>query len=192
VISSRSHLGLGPTVGAGLAAATICLVASTKPWLEIGNASGEVSSAVLNGVTEAPPLASSLSLVLVASWGALLVTRGRFRRMVAMLAVVAAVGLAVVVIRFATGGADDARGTLADLGAGQADISVSAWCWAALAAAIGSTLVSSLAVKIAPSWPEMSRRYDAPERNVSDDGVTDMTSTIDVWKALDKGKDPTA
>ena len=44
------------------------------------------------------PLASAISLVLLAAWGVLLVTRGRVRRAFAVLATLAAVALVVSVV----------------------------------------------------------------------------------------------
>ena len=58
-----------------------------------------------------------------------------------------------------------------------------------------------LAVRLVPTWPEMGRRYDAPA-----DATPDRTEVaaqepgeepgqqenLDLWKAMDEGRDPTA
>ena len=80
-----------PVVLLGVASAGVAAVAGTKPWVsgEAGgirsDSSGALGSALsLDSVAESP-LAAALSLVLLACWGVLLVTRGRFRRAIAVL-----------------------------------------------------------------------------------------------------------
>lgn len=188
---TKPRSGFAPTVGLGVLAAVLSVVASTKPWLEVGDGASVASATVVQSVTEAPPLASALSLVLLASWGALLVTRGRFRRLVAVLAAVASIVLGGISIGFATRARADAEATLASLGATDVAVSLGNWFWIALVSALGSVVLAGLAVVSCSRWPEMSRRYDAPSDG-SDPKATDLTSTIDVWKAMDQGKDPTA
>ncbi len=189
---ARPRLGFGPTVGLGVLTAGLSVVASTKPWLDLSDTGAVAPVAVLQGLTDAPPLAAALSLVLLAGWGALLVTRGRIRRAVAGLTVLAALGLVGIAINFAISAGADAKLALEDLGAGDVDTTLGPWFWIAILSALASTVVGLVAVRSSPNWPEMSRRYDAPGGAETASGETDLTSTIDVWKAMDQGKDPTA
>ena len=95
--SSRSSFG--PVVLLGLVSAGLAAVASAKPWLDAGSSDGS-SDATMTAVDTGTryPLASAISLVLLAAWGVLLVTRGRVRRVFAVLATLAAVALVVSVV----------------------------------------------------------------------------------------------
>jgi hypothetical protein len=48
------------------------------------------------------------------------------------------------------------------------------------------------AVRFVPSWPEMGARYDAPAGARTEDEDATPKENIDIWKALDEGRDPTA
>ena len=56
-----------------------------------------------------------------------------------------------------------------------------------------------LALRLVRTWPEMGSRYDAPTGARGGDGTDPAeapadhpTENIDIWKALDEGRDPTA
>jgi phosphoribosyl-AMP cyclohydrolase len=141
------------------------------------------------------PLAGALSLVLLACWGVLLVTRGRFRRIVAWLALLASVGLVVtVVVGFATLG-DQLADTLAERTGTSADsfsVGLAGWFWAAAVAALASLAAAALAVRWVRYWPEMGSRYDAPGAAAdSVEAPLEDRSNLDLWKAMDEGHDPT-
>ena len=47
----------------------------------------------------------------------------------------------------------------------------------------------------APEWPEMGTRYDAPGSAVpapATPAEPDERTGLDLWKAMDEGRDPTA
>lgn len=189
---------VGPVLSLGLLAGVLSAVAGTKPWAAgLGANADRVPATSTAGQM---PVAGALALVVLACWGVLLVTRGRVRRLVAVLGVVAALGVVVsVLIGFgsvpdavaqaygAAGYADQAYAT-----AGYADVEVSrtGWYWVAAVASVLSVVATGLAVAGAPSWPEMSRRYDAP---VDTPTPADADATpLELWRALDEGRDPTA
>jgi len=196
-----------PVLLLGLASAALASVAASKPmarvdpgWLDDRDLRGMVEAQVERVGGDELPLAAALALVLLAAWGVLLVTRGRVRRMVAVVAVVAALGV-VGATWFGFPGLEDAlREDLAPMfgahdDADSAPIEHTAWFWTLLAAGLVAVLASAAAVRWAPSWPEMGSRYDAPagsattERPASEQGEQ---SNIDLWKSLDEGNDPTA
>jgi hypothetical protein len=80
----------GAVVATGLATAGLTAVACGKPWFRAGGAS--VRLLADSDRSADMPLALALSLVVLAGWGALLVTRGRVRRALAALALLAAIG----------------------------------------------------------------------------------------------------
>jgi uncharacterized membrane protein (TIGR02234 family) len=177
------------TVLLGLAGAALTAVAAGQDWARAsGDAAGVDVTATASG-SEAAPLALALALVALASWGVVLVLRGRARRFAAVVGALAAAGALVSVLLGGDAAQDAAVAAVQDQGAtGDALAeSVTAWYWVtglAAALTLGTLLV---AVRKAPSWPAMGSRYDAPATR-SATPATDQ----DLWRALDEGHDPTA
>jgi uncharacterized membrane protein (TIGR02234 family) len=182
----------------GLAAGTLAAVAGARPW--VVDADGSAASDPLGLVADAGemPLASALSLVLLAAWGVLLVTRGRVRRAVAVVGLLASLGLVATVV---TGWLTLPEQVLEAMRAQQPGVDALAtetapWFWGAALGALGSVVATALAVRWSPGWPAMGSRYDAPRETgpaapgPGDDGAD--TSHLDLWKAMDEGRDPTA
>ncbi len=192
----------GPVVLVGLASAVLAAVAVTKPWVAgesggVESSNGGAMSSVLSldSVAESP-LAAALSLVLLACWGVVLVTRGRFRRAVAVLALVTAVGLTVATVEAFFNLPDALAASLLELsGVDTVSTSLTTWYPVALVAALVSVGATLAAVRLVGSWPEMGTKYDAPAhaQEGADAPADDPpTENIDIWKALDEGRDPTA
>lgn len=184
----------GPVLFLGLAAAGLAAVAGHQPWAH-GSAPGGLGELTAAQEAGRVPAATALALVVLACWGVLLVTRGAVRRVVAVLALLASVGLvATVVVGF--GSAPDAvRDAYHDLGVADPDVSRSAWFWAAALGSVLSVVATLLAVRLAPAWPEMGRRYDAPAGQapeVPTAKAPEEQENLDLWKAMDEGRDPTA
>ncbi len=203
----------GPVVLAGLGGSGLATLAANRPWFAYDEALDLAPVAGLADTVGQVPLAAALGLVCLAAWGALLVTRGRLRRALAGLAALAAAGV-LAAWAWAWG---TVPATLADDAAalGAADVSTHATGWYALAGA-GALVALGAAVagvSLAPGWPEMGRRYDAPataaaltqdrpapERPVQNRPAPDRpgqdadeeVSGRDLWRALDEGRDPTA
>lgn len=193
----RPRTGFAPVVLAGLASGALAAVAGTRAWVEgtSGQLSTEtagdaavVGSAVAAGIGEMP-LAGALSLVVLAGWGVVLVTRGRFRRTVAGVAALAAAGLLVTTVWALFTLQDSVADQLTTAsGADTADVHYTGWYAAACVAAVGCVLTTLLAVRLVPRWPEMGRRYDAPAGEAA---AVDPQGNLEIWKALDEGHDPT-
>jgi len=186
----------GAVAGAGLASAVLAAVAGRQPWAH-GSAPGgfgELSATVEAGKV---PAASALSLVVLACWGVLLVTRGRVRRVVAVLALLASLGLAAaVVVGFSTA-PDHVRDAYHELGVDHPDVGLTGWYWVAAVATVLTVLTTAAAVRLAPSWPGMGRKYDAPAGTGGDSSPPaeqhpEEQENLDLWKAMDEGRDPTA
>ena len=184
----------GPVVLLGLATGILAAVASSRPWV-VDAGGGNRSTDPLGAVVDAGemPLAAALSLVVLACWGVLLVTRRTVRRVVAVLGLLAAVGLAVTVaVGWATLPDVVAEAITTQATSGDAvAVESTAWWWAAAVGALGSVVAATLAVRWVAHWPEMGSRYDAPGTAAASDDPEDASS-LDLWKAMDEGRDPTA
>jgi uncharacterized membrane protein (TIGR02234 family) len=156
-----------------------------------------VAAGTAQGDALTMPLVTSLALVGLAAWGVLLVTRRRVRRGAAGLALLAGLGtLAAAVLALG-----DLRGTvdeaLAQVGA-TGGAGVTGWFVAAVVGALGLTASSGLAVRQVPAWPEMGQRYDAPAGGPTGSATGGSAAqdgevgSLDLWKAMDEGRDPTA
>lgn len=183
----------GPSVLAGLAGGALVAVAGSRAWVEpAGEAAGGFAAQQLQASDTGggSPLATAVALVVLASWGVVLVARGRFRRAVTWLGAVAAIALLAVVASSWWTAPRDFRDDFATLGVSDADLARTAWAWLALLGALVALAAAASAVHHVGGWPEMGRRYDAPTAAPapSTDGET---SHLDLWRSLDEGNDPT-
>jgi len=179
----------GPVVLAGLATAGLAAVACAKPWTGTSSGAADASLTALDSGTRFP-LASAVSLVLLAAWGVLLVTRGVVRRAFAVVAAVAAVGLVAAVVAGYVTLPDSGSSSYQQLMGRSQDQGFTGWFWTAAVCSVLALVPAVLAVRLVPSWPEMGSRYDAPGARAP---VTepDPTREQDLWAALDEGRDPT-
>jgi len=191
--SPRARRSFAPVVMLGLASSALAAVASAKPWLG-GSSAGGTSDATMTVLDTGTryPLASAISLVLLAAWGVLLVTRGRVRRVFAVLAAVAAASLLVaVVVGWVTlpESAGDSYDEL--MGRGSQDEGFTGWFWTAGVCSVVALVPAALAVRLVGTWPEMGSRYDAPGAAAPANEQSSADPDRDLWHALDEGHDPT-
>jgi uncharacterized membrane protein (TIGR02234 family) len=189
----------GPVVLLGLGSAVLVAVAGAKPWvthdLTLHGKPGNIS--LVGTDVGTLPLAGALGLLLLAAWGVLLVTRGRVRRALAVVALVVSLGLVACVVFGALrlpGDVRDKYSALKEQGF-KIDVHLVGWFWVAAAAAVLSVVTALLALRLAPFWPEMGTRYDAPGAAAASGPVdaTDAdTTNLELWNAIDEGDDPTA
>jgi hypothetical protein len=188
-VSSRTWFG--PVVLVGLGAAALTSVCSGKAWF-----SAAIDYKLAAGAPEPEtradmPLALALSLVVLAGWGALLVTRGIVRRVVATVAVLAALGVLACLVAAPFTLPGRIRDQLPGVEGG---VSVSPTGWYLTAVVVGVVSAASLVTAwvLVPRWPSMSTRYDAPGAGTSGPvALPEDASSTDLWKALDEGRDPT-
>lgn len=188
-----------PTVLAGLAGAGLVALAGTKTWVSPAgdSANSEVTQLINAAADKSGSSASTaLALVVLASWGVVLVTRGRFRRVIAWFGAGVAVVLFVVVVA----GWNVARQQLLDQYAPYADTnpdtSWTVWAYLAALGAVVAVAAGVFAVRQVRGWPEMGSRYDAPTGAANGAAETaqpvEEQSSLEIWKSLDEGEDPTA
>jgi uncharacterized membrane protein (TIGR02234 family) len=178
-----------PVVLAGITSAAVLAVASSRPWIRI-----DLSASARVGLTDEDlradsPLALALSLVVLAAWGVVLVSRRRVRRVVLALALLADVGILACALRAPATLPDQIRNQLTLGDAGSASPTVA--YVVAIVAAIAGPVVLGQALRYAPRWPEMSSRYDAPTSTRTETAPAEDLPDLELWKAMDEGRDPT-
>ena len=176
----------GPVVLLGVVAGVVLAVSGSEPWFVPEGRAGDDSTLVAYAYTSDAGVvtsANALALVGLACWGVLLVTRGRFRRVIAGLGLLTAVGGVVDrgLVRTSRLRTTCERSSRR-----------SPWTRRPWSARAGSGSARSrrwspsrrgrAAVRYVRHWPEMGTRYDRPAE----------PSEGDLWKALDQGHDPTS
>lgn len=182
----------GPTVLAGLVTAGFTAIATNQTLATARPTDDGVLYSDLQEGSQVP-LALTLSLVVLACWGVVLVTRRVVRRGVALLGLVAAVGAAVSVVLGRGMILDSYRDDFRDIGATPV-VDFSWWYWLALVLSVLAVLPAAVAVLHVGRWPEMGTRYDAPgdqEKGRVAAAEDEEPSSLDLWKAIDEGRDPT-
>lgn len=185
----------GQVLVVGLVSATATTVAVSHPWAA---ATASVTGlpqlrASVDGADVAP-LAAALGVVLLASFGAVLATRGWVRRSLGALVVVCGVAVLATVIRPGDMRAAVEQGLSArGWSGGSYDASTSPWRWVAGAGAVGCMVAGLLVARFGGSWPSMGARYDPvgrpPDPKVT--GGEGMATEADLWRSIDQGHDPT-
>jgi uncharacterized membrane protein (TIGR02234 family) len=190
----------GPLVFVGLGSAALAAVASSKAWTTTATPDGAPLPIAIpdHGLDRQSPLAASLALVVLAARGVLLVTRGWVRRALAAVALLAAVGLVATTIEAYWSLPDAVAADLADLGLqgkdllrAQAETAMTGWWVTALVAGVIGALATLAALRFVRDWPEMGTRYDAPTGAAASLPAPEDRTSIDLWKSLDAGQDPT-
>lgn len=186
---------LVPVVVAGLASGGLAAIAGNQDWASIdrgGDATATAfSSAAASTLDATAPPVTALALVLLATWGVVLVSRGRARLAVTWLGLLAALG----VVGFAVAAWLATPGNLVDV---RASVEVAAsrtvWSYVGVLAALVASGTSVLAVRSVGRWPEMGRRYDAPGDGTAAPPPAvppEEQTNLDLWRAIDDGRDPT-
>lgn len=198
---------LGTAIMACLVGAAVVLLAAGRTWarVEVGRGAGvPVADVALSGADLAPAT-TGLGVLALASVAALVATRGALRRAVGLLVLAAGVGLGIDAARAGSRVAAAAAADAPD--ATRIDVALLPWPWVAVAGGVLVVAGGLLIVVRGAHWPSMSRRYDAPtmDRRIarthaqpSADGVDRWPAgepptrpPEDLWRALDRGDDPT-
>lgn len=197
---SGSRAPLAAALLSGALGAAVVLVSAGRTWAE-GEAATPVADAVLPVTADGRDvtgLPSALAIVGLAALVAVFAVRSAGRIVVAALltlcgvGVIAASALGVSDTAALDDGAAEAAG-LAD--AAVSAVSHTAWPWVSLAGGVLLLVAGLLALRYGAGWPAMSGRY---ERSGSAAAVrprraapADPERPEELWKALDRGEDPT-
>lgn len=184
---------LAPVVLAGLAVGILAAVAGNQTWAsldETSTADAVFASASTAARDATAPPVTALALVLLATWGVVLVSRGRARRAVTWLGLLAAVGVA----GFAAAAWLTTPDALVAGSAPDQQTSRTIWSYIGVLAGVAAVAASVLATRSVRHWPEMGRRYDAPgdgSAPTAADVPMEEQTNLDLWRAIDEGRDPT-
>jgi len=172
-----------------LAAGAVALFAVTRAWASAtvrtpGLPSDHVS---VSGIDAAPILAG-LAVVVVAGGLAVVAAGGWFRQIVGLLIAAIAGFAALRALTLDAGGAALGR-ALADspafLGGVRPEVAHAPWSWVAASAFAVACVLGVVVVVRGRGWARMSARYER-------DSGADAADEADLWRAQDRGQDPTA
>ena len=176
----------------GLASAGLAAVAGNRHWVEWSAQSRARALLTLTGDgTATVPLAGALALVLLACWGVLLVTRGRLRRAVAVLALVVSAGMvATALLGYRSDAGRGAGSRPRRTSASRTRAQPVVWYWVFLARARssrgGDRRGRAPGRRPGPRWAAAT----TPREPRHHGGRREQTG-LDLWRALDDGRDPT-
>ncbi|OKJ31803.1 TIGR02234 family membrane protein [Streptomyces sp. CB01580] len=193
--ASRRSLAAGLLLGA--AGATVVLLASGQTWAE-GRASVVGGSLPLTADgQDVTGLPAALAVVGLAALVAVFAVRGGGRLVVAGLLALSGLGAALSagLGAFDSSALDEkAARTTGDTSATVQALAHTAWPYVTAAGGLLILLAGLLALRYGRLWPGMSGRYErdgTPRPRRAAGRAPDPDRPEDLWKALDRGEDPT-
>ncbi|GAA3055869.1 TIGR02234 family membrane protein [Streptomyces roseofulvus] len=195
-VTSGGRRSLAVALLLGALGATVVLLSAGQIWAE-GTASvagGTVPVEADGGTVTGVPTA--LAIVGLAALVAVFAVRRAGRTLVAALLALSGAGAAVAALLGASDSAAldaEAARISGDTAAAVAGLSHTAWPYVAAAGALLILVAGLFALRYGKSWPAMGGRYErsgaprAPRRPAAGD----PDRPEDLWKALDRGEDPT-
>ncbi len=184
----------GIALGLLVVAGATALGALSQVWVRatVGGADLPTLTEELTGRTLVPAAVGG-AVLLLAGVAGIVATRGLGRRIVALLLLLAAVGMGVSAARFGLGLPESARGeAIAATGFDQVILVANAW-WVAVALAALLAAGAALATLVrGQRWPVLGGRYERGPNAASERSATPSEMTpSQAWDALDRGEDPT-
>ncbi|MEU2076460.1 TIGR02234 family membrane protein [Streptomyces sp. NPDC013489] len=180
----------------GALGATVVLLSAGQIWAE-GTASvggGSVAVEADGGTVTGVPTA--LAIVGLAALFAVFAVRRTGRTLVAALLTLSGAGAALAAVLGASDRAaldSEAARISGDTAAAVAGLSHTVWPYVTAAGAVLILLAGLLALRFGKSWPAMGGRYErsGTPRAARKAPTGDPDRPEDLWKALDRGEDPT-
>ncbi|MFJ3514965.1 MULTISPECIES: TIGR02234 family membrane protein [unclassified Streptomyces] len=179
----------------GALGATVVLLASGRTWARGTAAIGTDSLQLAADGRAVTGLPAALAIVGLAALVAVFAVRGRSRLLVSGLLALSGLGAALSAVLGGDGrSALDAQAvrTTADSAAHVAGLTQTTWPYVTAAGAVLILAAGLLALRFGRSWPSMGGRYErdgSPRRRTV--AAVDPDRPEDLWKALDRGEDPT-
>ncbi|MBD0708543.1 MULTISPECIES: TIGR02234 family membrane protein [unclassified Streptomyces] len=179
----------------GAAGAAVVLLSAGQIWAEGTAAVGggtlpvEADGGAVTGVPTA------LAIVGLAALFAVFAVRRAGRTLVSALLTLSGAGAALAAVLGASDRAAlnaEAARISGDTGAAVTGLTHTVWPYVAAAGAVLILLAGLLALRFGKAWPAMGGRYErsgAPRARKA--ATTDPDRPEDLWKALDRGEDPT-
>ncbi|WP_329036424.1 TIGR02234 family membrane protein [Streptomyces sp. NBC_00178] len=192
---SRRSLGAGLLLGA--AGATVVLLASGQTWAEGQAAVGGGILPLSADGQDVTGLPAALAVVGLAALVAVFAVRGGSRILVAGLLALSGLGAGLSAWAGASDSAaldEQAAQTTGDTAATVEALSHTAWPYVTAAGGLLILLAGLLALRFGRGWPAMSGRYErdgTPRPRKAPRTAPDPDRPEELWKALDRGEDPT-
>ncbi|MFD0356929.1 TIGR02234 family membrane protein [Streptomyces sp. NPDC127110] len=179
----------------GALGATVVLLASGRTWARGSASIGGGTLPLTADGRAVTGLPAALAIVGLAALVAVFAVRGRGRLLVSGLLALSGLGAALAAVAAADDRAaldERAATATADTAARVVELTHTAWPYVTASGAALILLAGLLALRFGSGWPAMGGRY---ERDGSPRGRTpapvDPDRPEDLWKALDRGEDPT-
>ncbi|MFE3582014.1 TIGR02234 family membrane protein [Streptomyces vinaceus] len=179
----------------GALGASVVLLASGRVWARGTAAVGGGSLPLTADGRAVTGLPAALAIVGLAALVAVFAVRGRSRLLVSGLLALSGLGAALAAVL----AADDRRAlderaarTTADTAAHVAALTHTAWPYVTAAGGVLILLAGLLALRFGGGWPAMGGRYErdgSPRPRKA--AAVNPDRPEDLWKALDRGEDPT-
>ncbi|MGW2561308.1 TIGR02234 family membrane protein [Streptomyces sp. NPDC001514] len=193
--ATGSRRSLAAALLLGAVGAAVVLLASGQTWAE-GTVDAIGGSVPLEaGGRDVTGVPAALAVVGLAALVALFAVRRAGRLLVSVLLTLSGAGAAVAAYSSVSGTAaldEQARRTTGDSAAVVDSLTHTAWPFVTAAAGLLILAAGVLALRYGAAWPAMSGRYEregAGPRKAA--AATDPDRPEDLWKALDRGEDPT-
>ncbi|MFD9544993.1 TIGR02234 family membrane protein [Streptomyces sp. NPDC060022] len=192
---SRRSLGAGLLLGA--AGATVVLLASGQKWAEGTAAVGGGTLPLTADGQDVTGLPAALAVVGLAALVAVFAVRGGGRTIVAGLLALSGLGAGLSSYVGASDSAaldEKAARTTGNTSATIDALSHTAWPYVTAVGGLLILLAGLLALRYGSRWPAMSGRYErdgTPRPRKAAPAAPDPDRPEDLWKALDRGEDPT-
>ncbi|MEU4358590.1 TIGR02234 family membrane protein [Streptomyces virginiae] len=192
--SSRRSVAAALLLGA--LGATVVLLASGRVWARGTAAIGSDSLRLSADGRAVTGLPAALAIVGLAALVAVFAVRGKSRLLVSGLLALSGLGAALSALFGSDGrSALDAQAvrTTADSAAHVAGLTQTTWPYVTAAGAVLILAAGLLALRFGSGWPSMGGRYErdgSPRPRAV--AAVDPDRPEDLWKALDRGEDPTA
>ncbi|MFC9584729.1 TIGR02234 family membrane protein [Streptomyces yangpuensis] len=191
--SSRRSVAAALLLGA--LGATVVLLASGRVWARGTAAIGSDSLQLSADGRAVTGLPAALAIVGLAALVAVFAVRGKGRLLVSGLLALSGLGAALSALFGSDGrSALDAQAarTTADSAAHVAGLTQTTWPYVTAAGAVLILAAGLLALRFGRGWPSMGGRYErdgSPRQRAV--AAVDPDRPEDLWKALDRGEDPT-
>lgn len=192
---SRRSLAVGLLLGA--AGATVVLLSSGQTWARGKAAVGGGTLALSAEGQDVTGLPAALAIVGLAALVAVFAVRGSGRLLVAGLLALSGLGAALSAYLGASDSAAlDAKAaqSTGDTSATVEALTHTAWPYVTAVGGLLILLAGLLALRYGSRWPTMSGRYErdgTPRPRKAPRAAPDPDRPEDLWKALDRGEDPT-
>ncbi|MEU9008229.1 TIGR02234 family membrane protein [Streptomyces sp. NPDC048479] len=193
--ATSSRRSLAAALFLGAVGAAVVLIAAGQIWAEGKAAVGGGSLPLEAAGSDVTGVPTALAIVGLAALVAVFAVRSGGRLLVSALLALSGAGAALAAFIGASDSAaldEKAAQTTGDTAATVDALTHTAWPYATAAGGLLILLAGLLALRYGKQWPAMSGRYErdgTPRPRKA--AVVDPDRPEDLWKALDRGEDPT-